>query len=181
MKTFFIGIPVLLSVVLFGFGCNPVADLEERAMKGVVEKAIENNVKKETGKDVDLDFADGGFVVNGENGETLAIGENVKIPSDFPSDVPRYSPSTAKSVSVNAAKQEVFAVLAAEASTEDVVAWYKDQAQKQGWVQKTVLELGAGNYNLSYEREDGSAMNVLISSSEGEKEVGITLTRTGKK
>jgi hypothetical protein len=169
-------LPLMLSVALFGFGCNPVARVQETAMKNVVENAIEKGVKNETGQNVDLDIGEGGFTMKGENGESIAMGENVKVPDNFPSEVPRYSPSIAKSVSVNAAKGEAFLILMADVDPDEVLSWYNEETTAKGWVQRTSSEMGDGNYAMTYSRADGSELSVLITGSEDQKQTTVTLT-----
>jgi hypothetical protein len=169
-------LPLIIGVVLFGFGCSPGENFREKVAQGVVEKAIENRVKAESGKDVDVDIGNGSVNVKGEDGATFSMGKNVKVPDDFPSDVLRYEPATAISVTMDTDRKEALLMLTADVDPDVVMSWYNEQTSEKGWVPRSSTEMGEGNYMNVYSRADGSTMSVLIAGSEDQKQTSITLT-----
>jgi hypothetical protein len=166
-----------MALTLVGAGCNPFARVQEKVAQNVVENVIENQVKKESGKDVNVDLENGGMTVtDAEGNKSFTMGENVKIPSDFPSDIPIYTPSTPKSVMQSAEEGSVFLMLQTDAPSDVVQEWYKTEAAKKGWKKTASLEMGEGNYVLSFE-QNGAKFSVTIATSEDGK-TAITLTRS---
>lgn len=172
----------LASVALFGFGCNPAQMIGQKVAEKIVEGAVENNVKSQTGKDVNVDLSGNTLNVKGENGETISFGENVTIPSDLPSDVPVYPGATAKSSSLSKNNTEAALVLSTSDDATKVRDWYKDEATKRGWTQTVSMELEANNFVLGYKMEkDGKSLTLSINiapSSDGNKETAIIVARS---
>ncbi|MEO5927261.1 MAG: hypothetical protein ABIO72_01020 [Patescibacteria group bacterium] len=168
----------IVALSLVGAGCNPIENLKEKAMNGIVDKAIEHTVKTQTGKDVDVNIKDGGMQVTGEDGANFAMGENLKLPDNFPSDIPVYGSVSIKSSSIDTKKGSVFLIMSSKDKAEDIVAWYKEQAKAKGWTQKSSLEMSEGNYIVSFENKDKATFAITITQGEDEEETGITLTRS---
>lgn len=171
----------LAAVLLLGAGCHPIQDAKERAMNGIVDKAIEHTVKVQTGQDVDVNIKDGGMNVTGENGASFAMGENLKLPDNFPSDVPVYGSVAIKSSSVDTAKGSVFLIMTSKDSADDISAWYKTEAKAKGWTQKSSLEMSKGNYILTFEDKDKSTLAVTVSRGKDSDETSLTVTRSESK
>jgi hypothetical protein len=173
--------PILLSLAvlsLLGAGCNPFQSAQERAMNSIVDTAIERSVKSQTGEDVDVNIKDGAMNVTGENGANFAMGENLKLPDNFPLDIPVYTSVTIKGSSVDSARGSLFLIMTSKDDVDDIVAWYKDQANAKGWTQKSSLEMSEGNYIVTFQNKDKATFAVTVSRAEDSNETSITVTRS---
>ena len=171
----------LVALTLVGAGCNPIENAKEKMVNGIVDKAIEKTVKSQTGKDVDVNIGDGAMNVTGENGAKFAMGDNIKLPDNFPSDVPVYGSVSIKSTSVDPSKGSAFVIMTKKDKPEDITAWYKDQAKSKGWTQKSYMEMTEGNYIVSFENADKATLAITVSRAEDADETSITLTRGDNK
>jgi len=75
-KTVLITIALLVTVSLLGFSCT----------KKAAEDKLESDIEKATNGTADVDLDDNTLKVNTNEG-SVEVGENVSLPSDFPSDV----------------------------------------------------------------------------------------------
>lgn len=84
---------IVLGVVLFFFVVMPALAFGAFALwfrnKGA-ESVTESLIESAAGGNVDIDTKDGGFSVEGDNGEEFSFGGDQELPSDFPKDVAQY-------------------------------------------------------------------------------------------
>ncbi|HWQ99756.1 MAG TPA: hypothetical protein VN397_02810 [Candidatus Methylomirabilis sp.] len=172
-----------------GIGCNPFQSakdkISEKIGEKVVENVIEKAIKKDSGKNVDVDLQKGGFSFKDEKtGQVFAVGEGVKIPDSFPSDVPRYPGATPKSVSLVDEQQEAGMVLETSDALEKVASWYKSEAQKSGWKSASTFNSEQTNI-MSFEKEEnGGTAKFTVSVSGNQSSDGnvmIIVARNGVK
>jgi len=163
-------IAVLLAVCVCA-GCRKAA---EEAM----ESAIESQMARDGGKS-DVEIGDKGvsFTMQDEKGEsTFARGENVKLPAGFPKDVPLYAKMTLVIASTQA-QDEMFIIQATSADTMDqIAAFYKQEAPKQGWEEESSMDQGSEMKALAYKKE-GRSLNVILGVTDDGTTVSIN---TGK-
>lgn len=185
MRPIFPLVGVLSVVVLAGVGCNPLSSITERVQKKVVESAMERVVENGTGGDVSVNLDDesgkGAVTFRDEKtGDFTAWGENVEVPEDFPSDVPRLNGG--KVVQVSLSKQGKTASLSFT-STEDfeAVANEMDAAVKaQGYTRTGVMDASSEARVMTYEKEK-TTMAVTVASSDDEGGgVLVTIVREEK-
>lgn len=157
----------------FGLGCNPVATLEKKAG----EKVAEGIVGAASGGKVKIDDNTVVFKDN-KTGDIASYGENVKLPDEFPKDVP--FPSGVKFIGVNTSKEQKTSSATFD-STEDIskiVDFYKNAMEKDGW--KESQSLSANGVEIrAYEKG-----TLKISFTAGPKEDGgttATVVRTDEK
>jgi hypothetical protein len=164
------GIAALL-VVCACSGCR-------KAANEAMESAIESQIARDGGK-ANVQIADDNVSIKfqDEKGELrIAGGKDVALPEDFPKDVPLYSPMTV--VMANSQKQdERFVIQATSAdSLDQVAAFYKQEALKQGWEEESNTVVGADMRMLLYKKE-GRSLQVMVAATDD----GTTLTiSTGK-
>lgn len=180
MRKYTLFVP-FVALVAVGAGCNPIENAKEKAMNSIVDNAIERTVKTQTGEDVDVNIGEGAMNVTGENGAKFSMGENLKLPENFPSDVPVYGSVSIKSTTVDPSKGSAFLIMTSKDKAEDVIAWYKNEAKSKGWTQKSYMELRAGSYIASYENGKKETFAVTIAQDEEGNETSITVTRSGAK
>ncbi len=179
----------LSAISLMGFGCNPVASLQQKVEQKVGNAVANGAVGAITGGKVSMDGDNKNFVFkDNKTGSSIAVGEDVTIPADFPKDAPRYPGAKAISVSVRNAKPGeneggVSAVVLK--STDDVAkvtTWYEAQAKSAGWTEDSNTTLGKAEMR-QYSKAN-LKLTVLISPSDDQGVGSIATvtfeTRNGK-
>jgi hypothetical protein len=175
-----------LSVIaLMGLGCNPVASLTERVQKTVVESAVEKAMEQNAGGDVDVDLGGSGKSAvtfrDEKTGDYTAWGEDVEVPAEFPSDVPRLNGT--KVIQVMLSKQGKTASLSFTSTDGfDRVAEQMDAAVKaQGYTRTGIMEASTEARVLTYEKESLTlAVTVATSGDTDEPSVLVTVVRQEK-
>lgn len=129
-------------------------------------------------KNAGLDVSNGTISATNKNGESISVGNNVKLPNGFPSDVPIYEPSDVKAA-VTTSKDTYAVTLTTSDSGSTVNEYYNKQLAEQGWVgsaDNSQLDFGTGKI-ASYTK-DTRTLGVLIASdsSSGKQQTSITLT-----
>lgn len=121
----------ILSLALFGAGCG----ITERIQEKVTEKAAETAVNRLTGGQVDVDTGEGAVEFkNNKTGETVAYGDNVKIPDDFPKTVPLMPESKAISVFSQKGNAPQWSLtLNSKKIAAETATWYEETLKKDGW------------------------------------------------
>jgi hypothetical protein len=149
------GIAVLL-VVCVCSGCR-------KAANEMMEGAIESQIARDGGKaDVQIGDDAVSFKIQDEKGESkFAFGENTALPADFPKDVPLYSKMTLV-LAHSQQENEMFVIQAKSAdSLDQIAAFYKQEAAKQGWEEQSSMEQGSNMKALSYTKE-GRMLQVIV-------------------
>lgn len=105
--------------------------------KFITTKVIETGIEKLTDGKVNIDTSTGETTIKSEDGESSAqVGSNVKIPSDFPSDiVPIFSGATVVSsieTPQDGGKSHSIG-LSIKGDYQNVVDFYTDVFNKNGW------------------------------------------------
>lgn len=152
-----ISVGLLSGLALMGLGCNPLASLEqkvgERVAEGVAERALEN---AGGGKfDVDLNGTNGeagGLTVrDNKTGDFYITGTNVKIPDDFPKDIPAYKDATTMAVSFTKKSNSGFLLQQTSDDVAKVADWYKSQLQGAGFTNDGDMDAGTAKI-LSFKK-----------------------------
>ena len=171
-----------LSVISFvGAGCsNPVDTLKQKVADKVTSSVANGTVGALTGGQVQVDgnsdsknFA---FKDN-KTGNSIAIGEDVKIPDDFPKELPICAGAKANSVSLQKnGDQEAALVMNSSDNVATVTKWYEGQAKSAGWTEEENSTLGTSEMR-SYSK-NGATFSLMIGS--GESTSGSVMTLTYK-
>ncbi len=160
----------LAVVAAYGFSCNPMQSLQDKAS----EKVAEGLIGQATGGKVDL--SEGGTAVtykDNKTGDTIAYGEDVKIPDDFPKDAAIYPGSKATNVSISrGADKGAVAILTTADAVAKVMDWYKNEFKSWEETQNMTIngteyrEYQKGNkkvsFNISSETTDGKSMTAIM-------------------
>ncbi len=153
----------LVSIFVFT-GCSLTDQIAEKA----AEKAIEAG----TGAEVDLED---GTITAESDGQTISIGEDVKLPSDFPSDVPVYS--KAQVVSSFSSDEAHTATLTSSKDFDTVKSYYQKEIESEGWTINSTSNLNLGGQSTTFLcTKDGRNLTVGIYAYEESEEVTISLT-----
>lgn len=163
----------------FGFGCNPLQSAKSKMEEKIGEKVVENMIEKSSGGAVSVNGEDGQYTFkDNKTGASWSVGADVKIPENFPTDVPRYDGATV--VSVMTGNQEngngSTIVMQSDASVATVLRWYTDRMKADGFTEASSVTAGPMEIR-SYEK--GKVKIMLSISSEGaEGKTGISMVRS---
>lgn len=166
---------IAVAVVLTGCGGKVAEEISTKA----VEKAVEKNLSADGEKvDVDLDAEGDSFsmTVSGGDGQTqMTMGAQAKVPDGFPKDVPLY-PGMAMQMAMSGGAENAFSLQATtKDSLDKVAAYYKAQAEKQGWSEEMSMNQGGDQpmKMLNYSKE-GRVINLVLAVADGETQISLT-------
>ncbi len=121
---------VLLSAAVILTGCG----------RRLTDKALERAIEQETGGAADVDFNGDNWTATTDQG-SVAVGANVGLPADFPTDV--YVPDGQVITAVSDLQQNgVSATIQTTMSSSDVIEKYKSELVRQGWTITTTANYG---------------------------------------
>jgi len=159
-------IATLALIPLFGFGCSSISD---KISQKVGESATEAIINKGLGGEGKVDVSGDSLSFKGKDGD-IAFGENAKIPSNFPTDVPTID--GAKVVMVTVGKTEPMSagyVVQAKGTVDGVAKDFIAAIVAKGWKSTSETQINEGGY-YSYEK-DGAQLTIAISGSDDASEV----------
>lgn len=169
---------VIVGLVVVGVGCgSPTAQLEQKIgdkiAEGIVEKSTGGQVNIDSGKDK-VTFTDK------KSGTSMAFGESLKLPDDFPKDVPIYPESKVKGIlNLKQDGQGLNVTLESSDSYNKVGDWYRAEFKKAGWAEETSY-LMEGSAMLTYAKDKVSIGLILSQGDEENPVTSIVLTRGEK-
>jgi hypothetical protein len=155
------GIAVVL-IVCVCLGCR-------KAAKEMMEGAIESQIAKEGGKaDVQIGEDSVSFKIQDKKGgSNFEYGENTKVPEGFPTDVPLY-PKMTLLMANSQIQNEMFVLQAKSSDTPDqIVAFYKQEAIKNGWEEQSSMEQGDQMKALTFKKADRNLQIISAVTDEG--------------
>ena len=163
----------LSAVSFMGFGCNPVASLQQKVGDAVTNKIVDSV----TGGKVNVDSGSKQVTYkDNTTGSSVAYGENVTIPADFPKDVPVYP--GAKAIGVVMTKtgdQGASLTLKTDDDTAKVIAWYEDQL-KASWKQDSSFT--ANDTEIRSYSKGTAKIALTVSPGDNDKGSVISITKS---
>lgn len=157
---------ILLAVAPFIFSKILPKTLTPNFLENLIEKGIE----KDTGEDVDLDISDNKWSYQDESGEnSFEFGEDVELPSDFPSDIPQYSGAKLTS-KITTSDGNTVTFTTSDSATK-VIDYYQTQMKKNNWTETSTYE-GGDTAFLSYEK-NGKGASVSVYGGDEETTLSI--------
>lgn len=156
---------------------------------GGVENFIENQIEKETGKDVDLDLdaRDGTLNIESEDGSVQISGADggaVKVPAVISAVAPVMPGAVAKSaVSVNETadqKAASWAFFTSSASAADIKAYYIKEMTAKGWVKSGEVEQSGLSMVAFAKGEEQFVVNIGVVPGTNSTDAGFQLILTEK-
>lgn len=128
-------------------------------------------------KDSGVNVSNGSVTVQGKDGGSASFGDNVSLPSGFPSDVPIYKPSEIKG-SLKTGKDAYSVTLLTDDSFSQVDSYYKSELAKQGWKSgENNGEFSSGSGKLATYSKGNQTLGILIATGTGSnKQTSVTLT-----
>lgn len=111
------------------------------------------------------------LVTKGKDGVIMITGENVKLPSDYPGDLPQYPGSKNTMVSYKPDDHTMMSIMGTTSdSANKIISWYTTQLKKSGWTVEiestdsiTATKGSAfGGINAVASESDGTVINASI-------------------
>lgn len=109
-----------------------------------------------------------------EQGE-FQYGENLSLPSDFPTSIPIYPNAKITAVSSKTEGNGSFVTFTVKATTADVFEYYKTELPKNGWTKDSELS----GLMLTY-KKDGEFLGLSIAQAEN-GDVGVVMSTSKEK
>lgn len=166
---------VFALLVLAGAGCNPFASVQQNIADRITEKAVES----QTGGRVKIDSNSGDvtFENQDENG-MMRIGEGIKLPDNFPGDIPRYPNASYVSAVVLQDGTQAIGNFKTTDDAEAVKAWFDDELQKDGFARSMDIPVG---FIRLYEKDNVKITVQVQPPEEGGAETVVSLQRIESK
>lgn len=168
-------LPAALALVtLAGFGCSPTDRLAEEATEAAINSELGGQANVEIDGDT-MRFEDN------ETGTVSSWGENVEVPSDFPSDVPIYDNGTVVGVTVTREGDSQGSWISFTTSDSAAVAveWYAERLVAAGWTQQASYSV-QGSEMRSFAKGDATITVSAGSDESSDYETVITVIRTNE-
>lgn len=148
----------LFSLIFVGGGC----------FNFVTEEAIERQIESDTGGSADVDVEDNTITyTDEETGGEISIGNNMSLPSDFPTDFPIYEGDLTIISSANVPQHGISLTFSSKDSPSEIATWYEDELMKDDWTKDRGYDL-QGPIVQSYSKGE---MDIVVTISE---EDGVT-------
>jgi len=160
---------LLSALIILGGGCT------ESVAEKVVDRAIEKKIETETGHDADVNINDGSISFTDDaSGTSGQFGGNVKLPNDFPSDVPL--PDGISLTGTASSPDGTWVTYTSNQSATDLGAWYENELAADGFVKQGSFTTGSSS-TLSY-MKDGVGIGVVISEGTDGEATTVMVTRS---
>jgi hypothetical protein len=153
---------VLALAALLALGA-PMVSACGSAVQGAVEKAAGDAI----GGNVDINS--NGLSVTDSNGNQIQIGEDVAMPDNWPSAVPKFDGGKLASVMVAGDGASVNAMWTTDASADEAAKAYNDALLGAGFTQEQSMAaggVGGGTYS-----GNGYKVNVVVTGADGQTTV----------
>lgn len=167
---FFVIVPgILLTAGAFWLKNASTDKLAENAIEGIVEKA--------SGGQVDIDSSNGSFSVESENGDSsFSVGDDQKLPSDFPKDSIPYIKEKAVTfvlTSTNEGKKNWSVTTSVDKTFEATKAFFEDRIKSPDY--EDVSSYGFGDTQTYFGKKLPYSVSVTITQgSDSDNEVSVT-------
>lgn len=166
MKFYFL-LPVLTLAILTLAGCGK--SLSQKAGELATEKLIE----AQSGGKANVDINGKNVKVQTEQGK-FESGENVKLPSDFPTDVYVIEGTIKMAVTDQAGGGQTISIETAK-SVEEVSATYQEKLKSAGWKITGTMNFGEGATVVA--EKDNRSVSVIIGKSDDKTTVTIGVAK----
>jgi hypothetical protein len=166
------------SLSLLGLGCNPFQKAQESITNKIGENVAEGILGKATGGKVDIQN-DGNTVTYKDNktGGSVSFGDDVKLPSDFPKNVPIYPNAKIGGVTVSKeGNPSAWAVYSSTDEVKQVTDWYEQQAKDNGWKQDSSLTMDKSEVRTYSKDNEKIGVNISPSDDETKGKTSVMVT-----
>ncbi|MFH1078089.1 MAG: hypothetical protein V1745_02285 [Patescibacteria group bacterium] len=166
---------VASSLVLFGWGCNPFQAAQDK----IAEKVAEGMVENATGADVDLS-TNSVTVTDDKTGTTASFGEDVKLPDDFPSDMPMYPGAKLTGVTLSRTDGiSGWVTMTTADEIKKVVDWFAEEMKGKGWTTESSMTVNGSEYR-SWKKDETTTLTVNLTKDADTGETSLIATYIGE-
>jgi len=143
----------VFALALFGLGCNPLASVKQKAEQKAADALAGGILSQASGGKVEVNSDKGsvGFK-DDKTGDTIAFGEDIKLPANFPQDVLMYDGVKILSVMTKVKEKSANVTLTSTDDAAKVLAWYEDSYKRDAWTLKdsaSMNQVQSRNFNKS--------------------------------
>lgn len=141
-----------------------------------MQGAVENKINAELKGDATVDLDDNGITINDDDeGTTARFGENVKLPDNFPEEIPVLDGAKIAGVTVTL-KEGTWISMTTEKTAEEAAGWYDAKLLAADW---TVTGTYSARGMMTKMYENGSFnLTVIVSAGEDGGPTGVMVTET---
>lgn len=164
---FYLLLPVLVLVILTLAGCGK--SLSQKAS----ETAAERIIQAQTGGKAKVDIDGKNIKMETEQG-VIESGENVKLPSDFPTDVYIIEGTIKLAVTGQAGEGQTISI-ETDKSVEEILTIYDEKLKSAGWKIIATMNFGEGA-SVAGEKDDRT-VSVFIGKSNDKTTVNISVSK----
>jgi hypothetical protein len=133
--------------------------------KKASEKISETIIEKSAGPDTKVDLQDGKVTVNTKEGQIeVAVEGSVKMPSDFPADIPLVK--GAKLISSMKMPQGFSLAWQSAEPSDKVTTQYADELKAQGWTEESNMAMGE-DIMAQFKKDERSVTLVVTKEKKG--------------
>lgn len=169
----------LVALSLLGIGCNPFAGVQKKIEDKVSQSITEKVLEGATGGKGDFQITDEGVTIKDkETGESMGFGAGAKIPSNFPSDVPRYNGSVITIVSLTQdAKTAMLGVTVEGKTITELSEWYDTKITSAGY--ERTSETNSAELVMNEYKKGNVTMNLVVTgdTTDGKATTQVQVTR----
>jgi len=164
---FYLLLPVLAIAVLALVGCG------KSVSRKAGEKAAEKIIEAQSGGKANVDINGQNVKVETEQGK-IEAGENVKLPSDFPSDVYVIDGTIKIAISGQADEGQTVSI-ETDKKIEEVLSIYKEKLKSDGW--NITGTMNFGEVATVIAEKDDRSVSVSTGASDGKTTVNIVVAK----
>jgi hypothetical protein len=135
-------------LLLMGAGCGQTA----------VETGTEAQINAGLKGQGTVDISDNTYNYKSKTGDTYSMGENVKIPDDFPKDVPVYPGAKVMTAIITGADGGASLTMTTSDPVDKVSAWYQDQLKD--WTKAATYAYAGGETRSFTKDKDAISLSV---------------------
>lgn len=140
----------------------------------MAESATEKLIEEAAGGDVNVDVEGDGVTVEGQDGG-FAVGGDLSLPDNWPTEIPTYGRGSLVMVSVDSASGGATAVWSTEESVEDATASIRSAVEGAGYAIESESQMeGLRAFSAT---GSGYRLDVSVGGSDGATSVNLLATK----
>lgn len=156
------------ALLLVGGGCT------QSVVEKIANKAIENRIESETGRDAEVSIDDGSIKFTDEDsGATGQFGGNIALPQDFPVDVPL--PSGIAVTGLASSPDGMWVTYTVDQSMTELGAWYESEFTRDGFVKQGYFV--ADDSSTWAFKKDNVTIGLVITAAASDTPTTVMVTR----
>jgi len=133
----------------------------------IAREAMEKAIEQSSGTDIEIEQDGNTISFSGEDGQgQFSLGENVKVPNDWPAEAKIYE--GAKAVMVMVSADGAFGTFQTADSVDKVTEFYKGHFNSNGWKEVQVTTTPMGKQLAYTKNEDVASVTITPPEKQGD-------------